>query len=244
MKALIFGAGGVGCVYGYILDKAGVEVTAVCRTNYEAVKERGIFVKSQIFGENCRYTPFTTRTVAEASSNGPFDYIIVASKAFPGTAEMIKEAVTPGQTAIVLAQNGIAIEEEYAELYPENTIISGAVYLPVTQTAPGVVEMAALERFEIGPYPAKNASPKAKAQTQHLSDLWKAGGATAPVFEDVQPVRWIKVAINVGPRSSLDCDDPADSCRRAGIPSLHSLFVMMQTTCGHQIGRRQWFARS
>lgn len=197
MKALIFGAGGVGCVYGYILHQAGVEITAVCRTNYEAVKERGIFINSRIFGENCHYKPSATRTVAEASKYGPFDYIIVASKAFPGTAEMIKDAVTSGQTAIVLAQNGIAIEEDYVKLYPDNTVISGAVYLPVTQTSPGVVEMAALERFEIGPYPAKNASTKARAQTQQLSDLWKAGGATAPVFEDVQPVRWLKVAINV-----------------------------------------------
>lgn len=82
-------------------------------------------------------------------------------------------------------------------MYPENTIISGVVYLPVTQVEPGVVEMGPLERFEIGTYPA-NASKEAKAQTQRLSDIWKAGGATAPVFEDVQPVRWVKVAINVG----------------------------------------------
>ena len=104
--------------------------------------------------------------------------------------------MTPGQTAICLAQNGIAIEEDYARLYPENTIISGVVYLPVTQVEPGVVEMAPLERFEIGTYPA-NASAAAKAQTQRLSDIWKAGGATAPVFDDVQPLRWVKVAINV-----------------------------------------------
>lgn len=207
MKALIFGAGGVGCVYGYILHQAGVEITAVCRTNYEAVKEKGIFIKSQIFGEDCHYKPIATHTAAEASKHGPFDYIVVASKAFPGTAEMIRDAVTPEQTAIVLAQNGIAIEEDYAKLYPDNTIISGAVYLPVTQTAPGVVEMAALERFEIGPYPAKGASAKARAQTQQLSDLWKAGGATAPVYEDVQPVRWIKVAINVSLYTYADGND-------------------------------------
>ena len=181
-------------MYGYILHNAGATVTAVCRTNYNAVKQRGILIRSKIFGE-CHYTPFATQTVAEAATKGPFDYIVVASKAFPGTADMIKEAVTPEKTAIVLAQNGIAIEEDYAKLYPTNTIISGVVYLPVTQVEPGVVDMAPLERFEIGTYPA-NASPAAKAQTQKLSELWKAGGATAPVFDDVQPVRWIKVAIN------------------------------------------------
>ena len=71
-------------------------------------------------------------------------------------------------------------EEDYAGLYPNNTIISGVVYLPVTQVEPGVVEMGPLERFEIGTYPA-NASAKAKAQVQRLSAIWKAGGATAPV---------------------------------------------------------------
>lgn len=109
-KALIYGTGAVGAVYGYIIDKGGVTVNAVCRTNHTAVKERGVFIRSKIFGE-CHYHPFATRTVAEAANNGPFDYIIVASKAFPGTAKMIKDAVTPGKTAIVLAQNGIAIEE-------------------------------------------------------------------------------------------------------------------------------------
>lgn len=190
-KVLVFGAGGVGCVYGYICDKGGATVTAVCRTNYNVVKEHGISIISKIFGE-CHYHPQATRTVAEAKGYGPFDYIIVASKAFPGTAEMIKDAVTPGKTAIVLAQNGIGIEEDYAKLYPNNTIITGVVYLPVTQVEPGVVHMAPLERFEIGTYPAK-ASAEAKAQTQQLSDLWKAGGANAPVFDDVQPVKWLKV---------------------------------------------------
>lgn len=198
-KALIFGAGGVGCVYGYILDKAGVTVTAVCRTNYSKVKESGVTIRSKLWGE-CHYKPLAVRTVDEAVSNGPFDYIIVASKAFPGTAEMIKAAVTPKQTSIALAQNGIAIEEDYAKLFPDNTIIGGVVYLPVTQVEPGVVEMGPLERFEIGTFPA-NASATAKAQVEELSRLWKAGGANAPVFDDVQPVRWLKVAINASKRS-------------------------------------------
>jgi 2-dehydropantoate 2-reductase len=138
-KALIFGTGGVGSVYGYILHKAGLEVTAVCRTNYNAVREKGILIRSKLpdWGDS-RYRPHAAQSVADAVRNGPFDYIIVASKAFPGTAKMVEEAVTTGQTAIVLAQNGIGIEEEYASLYPDNTIISGVVYLPVTQVEAGM----------------------------------------------------------------------------------------------------------
>ena len=132
-KALIFGAGGVGCIYGYILDRGGAEVTAVCRTNYEAVEADGISIRSKLWG-NVHYHPAVVRAVTEAK--GPFDFILVCSKAFSGTSKMVEAAVSE-RTAIVLAQNGIGIEEEYAELYPNNTIISGVVWLPTTQVEPG-----------------------------------------------------------------------------------------------------------
>ncbi|KAK5730027.1 hypothetical protein LTR17_011430 [Elasticomyces elasticus] len=188
-RILIFGAGGVGCLYGFLLDQAGASVTAVCRTNFEVVKEKGITIRSKIFGRQ-HYHPTAVRNVDEAVQHGPFDFILVCSKAFPGTAEMIRNALTPKQTAIVLAQNGIGVEEDYAELYPDNAIISGVVYLPVTQVELGVIEHGPLERFEIGVYPP--------------------GGGSAPVFEDVQPLKWIKVAVNAAwnPTTALTlCDD-------------------------------------
>jgi 2-dehydropantoate 2-reductase len=132
-RALIFGSGGVGCIYGYILDAAGAEVTAVCRTNYDVVRTRGVIVRSKLFG-NVHYNPIAVCSVSEAK--GPFDFILVCSKAFPGTSKLIEAAVTDN-TAIVLAQNGIGIEDEYTELYPKNTIISGVVWLPATQIEPG-----------------------------------------------------------------------------------------------------------
>ena len=201
-------AGGVGCVYGYILHKAGVAITAVCRTNYNVVVKDGILIRSKAFGRQ-QYKPNAVRTVSEAVQHGPFDYLIVASKAFAGTAEMIREAVTSKHIAIVLAQNGIGVEEDYVKLYPDNTIITGVVYLPVTQVQSGVIEHGELERFEIGTYPP-NASSTAKEQCQRLSDLYKAGGGSAPVFDDVQPQKWIKVAVNAAwnPTTALTmCDD-------------------------------------
>jgi 2-dehydropantoate 2-reductase len=207
-KALIFGTGGVGCIYAYILHKAGVQVTAVCRTNHTVVKERGILIRSKIFGKQ-QFQPIAVRSISEAAEHGPFDYLLVCSKAFPGTAELIGEAVTSEQTAIVLGQNGIGIEEDYAKLYPNNTILSGVVYLPVTQVEQGVVEHGPLERFEIGTYPP-NASPAAKKQCRGLSDLFTAGGGSAPVFDDVQPRRWVKVSVNAAwnPTTALTmCDD-------------------------------------
>ena len=208
---LIFGFGAVGATYGMILSRAGSTITAVCRSNWAQVSAHGVLIRSKIFGIQT-YAPRAVQTISEAAnpSDKPYDYIVVASKALPGTAEQIREAVTPGTTAIVLAQNGIGIEEDYARLYPSNPIISGVVYLPVTQVSPGVIEHGPLQRFEIGTYPARSTVSGAQEKVHHLSSLWKAGGADAPVFEDVQTVRWKKLAINAAwnPLAALSlCDD-------------------------------------
>lgn len=193
-RALIFGAGGVGSVYGWFLEKAGVAVTAVCRSNYTQVKSQGIQIRSIKWGRHVT-RPIAVPSVAEARQHGPFDYILVCSKAFPETSSLIRDAVTPG-SAIVLAQNGIGIEDDYAKAYPENTIISGVVYLPVKQIEPGVVaHITPLESFEIGTYPAAT-SDTAKAQAQNLSKLFAAGGAVCNLHDDIQAQRWNKLAIN------------------------------------------------
>lgn len=160
-------------------------------------------------------TPTTVRTATEAVSHGPFDYILVASKAFPGTSALIKDAVTPNVTSIVLAQNGIGIEQEYASAYPSNTIISGVVYLPTTQTSPGHVQMGPLELFEIGIYPTPSSPPTPSQTTSiaaatHFANLFKQGEATCQVFEDIQKPRWIKLSVNAAwnPMCALTlCDD-------------------------------------
>lgn len=193
VKVLIFGTGAVGSIYGYIAHKGGASVTAVCRSNYEAVKANGISIQSAGWG-NVLYRPNVVTSAIEAVEYGPFDYVLVCTKAYPGIAEQIANAVSL-DTVIILAQNGIEIEAEYAYLYPQNTLISGVVRLPTTQVAPGVVQMGSEERFEIGTYPA-SASRKDKLKTEQFSELWTYGGGYVLIFDDVQPYRWMKLAIN------------------------------------------------
>lgn len=196
MKALIFGTGSVGCVYGYILHNAGVDLTVICRSNLAAVQQNGISIDSELYGR-VHYQPKAIGSVSEAASlYGPFDYVLVCCKALPGVCEQIQAAVGEG-TAIVLAQNGIDIEPEYVQRYPENAIISGVVWLATTQLSLGVIKAGKTERFEIGTYPASAPESHKKKATQ-LSALWDLGspGGSAPVYEDIQPQRWSKLTVN------------------------------------------------
>lgn len=199
MKALIFGTGAVGSVYGFILHHAGLDVVAICKSNLAAVRQHGITIHSGLYGE-VHYRPETAASVTEASKqHGPFDYVLVCCKALPGVCEQIQSAVGP-DTVIVLAQNGIEIEGDYAQMYPTNTIISGVVWLATTQIVPGVIRAGATERFEIGTYPASTSSSSTqhKRKAEQLSRLWAKGsvGGSAPVFDDIQSRRWLKLTMN------------------------------------------------
>lgn len=102
-RVLLFGAGAIGLAYAYVLHKAGVELTLVCRGNFDAVSTNGISIDSAIFGQHSFRPHGVVRTCAEAP--GAWDFLVVCSKVFPGIPELIAPAVSDG-TTIVLIQSG------------------------------------------------------------------------------------------------------------------------------------------
>ncbi|ETS83465.1 hypothetical protein PFICI_05341 [Pestalotiopsis fici W106-1] len=201
-RILIFGTGSIGAVYTYLLSRAipASNITAICRSNYEAVLKDGFTINSTSWGHGIKVKPAVAKSAADAvqsSPQEPFDYILVCTKALltnPSTAELISPAVSRG-TSIVLIQNGIGIEEDYARMFPENPIISTVVYLPATQVSPGVVEHKEVELLHVGTYPAEAPAP-AKDAARAFVDLLGAAGATAELHDDIQEQRWSKLLVN------------------------------------------------
>ncbi|KAJ4338224.1 hypothetical protein N0V95_008111 [Ascochyta clinopodiicola] len=193
-NVLLFGAGGVGTVYLWLLSKSST-TTAVCRSNYDVAKKDGFIINSSIFGQGIHFRPNVVRSCEEAASPNaaPYDYIVVCSKAIPGTVpRWIAPVVTPGHTTIVLLQNGVGIEEEYRLAFPSNPVVSTVLYFPATQRPAGVITHGEVERLEIGAYPSSTSAEHAKAFTQ----LVQSAGATAIFHEDIQLIRWTKLLIN------------------------------------------------
>ncbi|KAL1870313.1 hypothetical protein Plec18167_007447 [Paecilomyces lecythidis] len=198
-RVLLIGAGSIGAVYLYQLQQAGCDVTAVCRSNYAQVKEHGFKLLSLRYG-NVTYRPNKTLSSLSECAGEIFDYILVCIKSFPGSKPSLPEMLAPvvrnKSTAIVLAQNGIMIEEEVALAFPDNPIISGVIYLPSVQTEPGTIEYhEMLNLLELGTYPA-DAPPDHKAAALRFSELMVKGGGNAKVLEDIQIARWSKLLLN------------------------------------------------
>ncbi|MCJ1356293.1 MAG: hypothetical protein MMC33_006287 [Icmadophila ericetorum] len=216
---LLFGAGAIGAVYVYTFMQADTRVTAVCRSNYEAVKKNGFTMYSIRFG-NVHFTPEVVRTAEEAASLATtWDFIVICSKCMPGSApslgNMIKPIVGP-KTAIVLIQNGIDIEKDIASMYPGNPLLSCVVYLPTTQIKPGVIDYGAsqnetLNILEVGTYPS-TAPQWHKDMAHQLCTLVQKGGGNAQIYDDIQPRRWGKIIVNgsLNPITALSLCSDAD----------------------------------
>ncbi|KAK8187595.1 2-dehydropantoate 2-reductase [Phyllosticta capitalensis] len=203
-RILIFGTGSIGSVYAWLLSRAGCDVTCICRSNFSHVRDNGITIHSQVFGSDLHCAPRVYATVQDAvdddnANNRPaYDFVLVAAKAIPGTTPpLIAPALAADTTALVLLQNGIAIEDEYAAAFPSTPLLSGVVYLPATQTSPGVITMGNTERLEVGAYPASPVtSGRSGAALRELMELVQRGSGTIVLFDDVQPRRWAKLLVN------------------------------------------------
>ena len=188
-KILVVGTGAIGGFYGGKLAQAGAAVTTLCRSDYEVIKARGISVTS-VFGD-FHFEP--ERVIREIGEYGPPpDYILVGLKVLPeiNTAEIIKDVVGP-ETAIVLLQNGVEIEEPVARAFPDNEIISGLAFICATRTGPGQIDHSDFGRLVLGRFPVGRS-----VKIDELVRLLNDAGVPCEVTEDIVTARWRKLVWN------------------------------------------------
>ncbi|CAK7221487.1 hypothetical protein SBRCBS47491_004542 [Sporothrix bragantina] len=203
-RVLLFGMGSVGIMLGWLLHRADVELVCVCRSNYDAAHANGFVVYSPILGSGS-YRPTVVRSVAEAVALSPskaFDYAIVTAKALQDaegrteSVDAIAPAVRHGHTAIVIMQNGLGVEKPYKARFADNTVLSAVIYMPSTQTAPGVVSHSEMQRLFVGAFPASETSERTQHMLAQFAARIEVGGGHACVRNDVQADRWSKLVAN------------------------------------------------
>lgn len=187
--ALIIGAGAIGSFYGAILKRAGCTVSAVVRSEYDAVKAHGFRFESPL--GDISWKPDYLYKDGDRPDSTP-DYVILATKVLPGSdrAGLVRPWVGEG-TNIVLIQNGLDIERELADAFPDNPIISCLAFIAVSRVAPGEIKHNAYGRLVMGRYPSGLDD-----HCQALHDLFVEGGIDIKLTEEVVRERWLKCVWN------------------------------------------------
>jgi 2-dehydropantoate 2-reductase len=188
-KILIVGAGAIGSFYGSLLAKTGQQVSMVVRSDYDVVKAHGIIIESTL-GSGSFKPHHIVKKAADYPE--PADFVVLCTKVTNeiDRVELIRAAVKP-ETAIVLIQNGIGIEKEIAQAFPDNLLISGLAFICATRIKPGHVQHTAYGRLVFGDYP-QGVSDK----TATFAAMFDESGIKAATTDDVVTARWQKTVWN------------------------------------------------
>ena len=189
-KILIVGTGAIGGFYGALLAKAGAEVSVVCRSDYDVVKQQGFKITSCDLG-SWQFEP--TRILRHSADyRDEPDYLILCTKVTEAIdrVALIRGAVSKN-TTIVFIQNGVDIEPELQNAFPDNELVSGLAFVCCNRLAPADIHHLAYGKLTLGNLP-NGISEK----TRHLQQLFLQAGIECTVSEDIVTSRWQKCVWN------------------------------------------------
>lgn len=190
MKILNVSCGAVGAYFCGRLAQAGAEVVVTVRHDAQLIAEKG-FKVSSIAGDFV-FRPHAVLAGAEEYQSNA-DYLILTSKVLPAadSVKLIAPAVRKN-TVIVLIQNGLGIEDDIAEAFPENEILSAVAYIGTARTAPGVIKHTGAGKLIIGRFGGGRSTAG-----ETLCKLFEQAKVPAEYTEDIAFYRWKKLLWNV-----------------------------------------------
>ncbi|KAK5678541.1 hypothetical protein LTS10_008985 [Elasticomyces elasticus] len=203
-NVLLVGGGSVGAIAALNLECGGLAaVTIVCRSNYSVVSKNGYSIKSCDHGAIDSFQPTKVVNSVPNASDGPeFDYIVCVTKNVadvpPLLSELIRPAVVPGKTVIVLIQNGLNIEKPLIAEYPHNVVLSGVSMIGANEPSAGHVDQDFPDTLFVGAF--DNPNLPADVQKDAAEDFvhrYSAGGKTECSLDtNVGWTRWRKLVYN------------------------------------------------
>jgi 2-dehydropantoate 2-reductase len=188
MKIAVVGCGALGSFYGAKLIRAGQDVHFLLRSDYDAVRRRGVFIQSPEGNFNVR--PHCARTPEDI---GPSDLILIGLKTTAN--DQFPKLLPPllgSNTAILTLQNGLGNEAQLAKLFPIEQILGGLCFVCLNRIEPGVIRHLDHGRVILGEY---NRWPEPR--THDIAALFRDAGIPCKVTDNLAQAHWEKLVWNI-----------------------------------------------
>ena len=219
MKIAIVGAGAMGSLYGGLLREAGADVRLldIWQAHVDAINERGLTIEAEKGSRTVRIPAFT-----QAEAIGPVDLAIIFVKSTVTEAAAETSAKLVGKTGLVLTlQNGLGNAEIIAGHIDGNRVLGGTTAQGATLLGPGAIRHAGAGVTRIGLWSGSSQEP-----ARPVCDLFNAAGIETELIDDIKPLIWNKLLVNVGINAItaltgikngeiLDREDTRQLCRMA-----------------------------
>ena len=186
----ILGMGGVGGYFGGLLAKEyyksdSVEVVFIARGETQKfIAKNGI----KIITDSDEIVAFPFVVSNDSEVIGKLDFLICATKTYDieESLNSIKKCITKN-TVILPLYNGVDASERISELFPENEVLQGCVYVVAMILSPGIIKKTGVyEKLFFG-------STMAPLTTLNkLQSIFKTAGIESYLVENIDEVIWEK----------------------------------------------------
>ena len=188
MRYGIIGVGAIGGYYGSKLAYSGQDVHFLSHSDYQYVKEHGMQVDSC----DGSFHLAKVNVYQYAKDMPKCDVVVVGLKTINN--HLLPELLTPllhKDTAVILIQNGIGVEADVQQMFPNTQLIAGLAFICSAKTEPGRVNHQCYGSINLGNYSCKDE----KLFNAILNDFTNAGITTASV--PYEEARWKKAVWNM-----------------------------------------------
>ncbi len=197
MKAVVIGAGAMGCRFGSALYRAGCDVYLydVNRQHVDAINERGLLIH-----DGSGVEALSMKATSDISDVPVCDLAVLFTKSIY-TADALKTAqrVLKAGAKVLTLQNGLGNIEQIEQYAPRENIIAGITNYATDLLGPGEVEFTGKGVAKIMPL-----DPECLPFGEEVARLFTLGGCETYLSRDVMVDIWEKVAFNAA-YNALTC---------------------------------------
>lgn len=188
MKIAVVGCGALGSYYGGRLCRDGQEVHFLLRSDYEAVRRRGVRVLSA--EGDFHFNPKCARSPQEI---GVADLVLIGLKTTANNelSRLLPPLVGP-RTAVMTLQNGLGNEEALAAIFPAEQILGGLCFVCLNRIEPGVIQHLAHGKIVMGEF-GRWPEPR----THDIASMIRHSGVPCVVTDNLECAHWEKLVWNI-----------------------------------------------
>lgn len=187
----VIGTGAVGGYYGARLAQNGNPVHFLLRSDYDAVRGKGLSIESH--AGDFQLPPDRLHVYNDPREMPKVDLVLVTLKTTAnGQFEPLIRPLLKDDTAILTIQNGLGNEERLAELFGAKRILGGMAFVCINRAGPGLIRHTDHGIIRLGEF---NGGPSDRAS--EIAEMFNASKVPCEVLADLKFGRWSKLIWNI-----------------------------------------------
>jgi 2-dehydropantoate 2-reductase len=188
MRYGIIGSGAIGGYYGGKLVRAGQEVHFLFRSDYDYVKKNGL----QIDSCDGSFHLDSVNAYNDTADMPQCDVVLVCLKSVNNNKlKAMLPSLLHERTLVILIQNGIGVEADVQQMFPEVQLSAGLAFICSAKTEPGRVNHQCYGSINLANYSCRDESLFGAV----VAEFREAGIETGQV--EYHEARWKKAVWNM-----------------------------------------------